>query len=295
MNAGNPRIMPPISGGSGETEVVTPEVKPVVEPAVKPAVEVKPPLEGASWHPAEFKGHAALNKFKTPEDAIKGYVNLETAFGKKFEENLKDDAPAEVKARVRAAMGVPESPDGYEAPKPPDGFELDKNVIGGFSKVAHEAGISKGAWAKLSSAFVAMELERHTAIQAERAKEKETGMAALKQEWGAAAERNIGLCQQVVNDFGGPELKAYLNETGLGNHPKMVAFLAKMGQVLSEDNLMTPNPVGTSAEDAKKEIAAIRAAAGADRKHPYVNKDHAEHKAMLEKMARLTELAYNEV
>jgi hypothetical protein len=284
------RIMPPISGG-----VDVPEVTPVIEPAVKPEVkpEVKP--AGADWHPAEFKGHAALGKFKTAEDAIKGYVNLEGAFGKKFEEHLKDDAAPDVKARVRAALGVPDTAEGYEAPKAPDGYELDKGVIGTFSKVAHDAGISKGAWAKLSTAFVQMEMDRLTERSAEGAKQKEAGMATLKTEWGAAADRNIALCQQVVSEFGGNELKVYLNESGLGNDPRMVKFLAKMGQTLSEDNLMTPNPVGTSVEDAKKEIAAIRAAAGADRKHPYVNKDHAEHKAMLEKMARLTELAYSEV
>jgi len=275
-------------GGSGN-----PPAAPA--PAAIVAESAPAPADTRSWVPDKLRGHKSLEKFKSVDDALNGYINLEGSYGKKFEEHLKEDAAPEIKARVRAAMGVPDSVAGYEPPKAPEGYTLDEGLVSNFQKIAHEAGLSKSAWQKLSDSFVQLEMERMTQRSAESAKAQETGMAELNKKWGAAAPRNLGLVHKVVAEYGGAELRAALDETGAGNDPRVVAFLARMGQTLAEDNLMTPNPVGVSVDDAKKEIAAIRAAAVADRKHPYTNKEHPQHKEFLAKMAALNELAHSEI
>ncbi|MEI6907818.1 peptidase, partial [Klebsiella pneumoniae] len=39
--------------------------------------------------------------------------------------------------------------------------------------------------------------------------------------------------------FGTPELKEYLNGTGLGNHPELVKAFIKVGKAMSEDGMVT--------------------------------------------------------
>lgn len=47
-----------------------------------------------------------------------------------------------------------------------------------------------------------------------------------------------------MDKFGSPELKQYLNETGLGNHPELVRIFANIGKAMSEDGLVTGNSGG---------------------------------------------------
>jgi len=277
---------------------MTPEVKPndnavkTVPEGTEPKVVVEPAADTRAWMPEKLKGHKSLEKFKTAEDALTGYINLEGAFGKKFEEHLKADAPDDVKARVRGALGVPEAPAGYDAPAVPDGHKLDETLVGGFREIGHKAGLSKGQFKTLTDWFINMELERSTKIGQDRSEAEHKGMETLTKEWGAAAPRNIALCQQVVAEVGGAELAAYLNESGATNDPRMVKFLTKLGGMLQEDKMITPNPIGISADDAKAELAKIRGEAGKDKKHPYLDKNHPEHKAVVQKVHELTQLAF---
>ncbi len=257
------------------------------KPAAAPAAQ--------EWIPQDLRGHKSLAKFKSPEEVAKAYVNLESAYGKRFEEYLKPDAPEEVRSRVRAAMGVPGAAEEYDNPSVPEGVTVDDGIVKSFKGKAHELGVPKAQAKALMDWYVAQELDRATRLQAEAAQEKERSMKALREKWGAAADRNIGMAQRVVAEYGGADLKAALDETGAGNHPAVLAFLARLGQTLAEDNLIDAKVVTTSVEDAKKEIAAIKSAAMKDRNHPWVNKKHPEHAAVLARMSALHEIAYGEV
>lgn len=257
-----------------------------------PSPETKPaPAESAapSWIPQELRGNASLSKFKTADDAIKAYVNLESAFGKKIEDHLKADADPAVQARIRAAQGVPEGAAGYDDPKTPEGVELDKAIVGSFKETAHKAGLTKSQAAALQDWFINASLERETTQMATRVQEKETALAELDKRWGAAKPRNIAMIQQLVAEHGGAEVKAALDETGAGNDPRVLEFLAKMAGRMAEDNLITPVSGGLTVEDAKKEMQSIRS----DMKGPYWNKDHAGHKQAVERVQHLTQFVSN--
>jgi hypothetical protein len=264
------------------------------EAAAKLAAGETPAPDARAWVPEKLKGHKSLEKFKTSEDALNGYLNLESAYGKKFEENLKDDAPAEVKARVAAALGVPESADAYEfaeAPKDKDGkpqLTLDETVAKSFKEVAHKARLSKSQVKALSEWQINLELGRSTVQSQERKQAETKGMEELNADWGAAAPRNIALVQQVVHEVAGAEVAAYLNESGMTNDPRMVRFLHGVALKLQEDNLMTPNPTGLASEDAKAELAAIRKDA---KTNGYLDRDHPDHKRIVQRVHELTQLA----
>src|SRR5678815_578657 len=175
---------------------------------VNPQPEVKQETPVASWIPQELRGNASLAKFKTADDALKAYVNLESAFGKKFEDHLKPDADPAVQARIRATMGVPEAPNGYEDVKVPEGYELDKGIVGSFKETAFKAGLSKAQAGALQEWFIGQHLETNTSALAQRAAEKEAALAELDKRWGAAKPRNVAMIQQLVAEHGGADVKA---------------------------------------------------------------------------------------
>ena len=261
----------------------TPDATPNPNPA--PTPEPTP----AAWIPQELRGNASLSKFKTADDALKAYVNLESAFGKKFEDHLKPDADPAVQARIRGAMGVPEGANGYEDVKVPDGYEVDKGIVGSFKETAFKAGLSKSQANALQEWFIGQHLDQNTAQAAARVQEKEAALAELDERWGAAKARNVGMIQQLVAEHGGTDVKAALDETGAGNDPRVLEFLARMAGKMAEDNLITPTSGGLTVADANKEMQSIRS----DMKGPYWNKDHAGHKQAVERVQYLTQFVSN--
>lgn len=271
-------------------EAVVDENASVEAPETKAAPPAAPIV--AEWIPEDLRSHKSLTKFKEPGDVAKAYVSLESMLGKRIEVP-GDDATPEAKAAWRAKIGVPETPDGYDRPEAPEGVKLREDLFADARNKFHEVGISKAQAKVMTDWFINKELEMASGFQQEYARQKEEGMKALDKQWGAAAPRNIALCQRVVAEMGGPELKAALNETGAGNDPRIVSFLAKIGRTLEEDNLIAPVQVGVDEKGAAAEITKIRSERMAAKgKHPLDDKKHPEHAAMKKKYNDLFQIAH---
>ena len=255
-----------------------------------PTPSPTPEVPAASWIPQELRGNASLTKFKSSDEALKAYVNIESAFGKKFEEHLKPDADPAVQARIRSALGVPEAANGYEDVKVPEGYQVDPGIVGSFKEAAFKAGISKSQANAMQEWFIGQHLEQNTALAASKVAEKEQALADLDKRWGAAKTRNIALVHQLMSEHGGPDLKAAMDETGAGNHPVVLEWMAKMASKMGEDNLITPTAGGLTLEDARKEMGAMRQG---DQKSAYWNSSNPGHKQAVERMQYLTQYVTN--
>jgi hypothetical protein len=266
-----------------------PDPTPTPEPTPTPT-PAPTPEPAASWIPQDLRGNASLTKFKSADEALKAYVNIESAFGKKFEEHLKPDADPAVQARIRTAMGVPEAANGYEDVKVPEGYQVDPTIVGGFKETAYKAGLSKAQASALQEWFIGTHLEANTSLEAQKTQAREEALAALDKRWGAAKPRNLALIHQLVSETGTPELKVALDETGAGNHPVFLEWMAKMASKMGEDNLIQPTAGGLTLEDARKEMSAIRSG---DQKSAYWNNSHPGHKAAVERMQYLTQYTSN--
>ena len=53
--------------------------------------------------------------------------------------------------------------------------------------------------------------------------------------YGANLEKEVGFALRAADNFGGPELRALLEQTGLGNHPVIIRTLSQIGRAISED------------------------------------------------------------
>lgn len=147
-------------------------------------------------------------------------------------------AQAEVKAD---APGQPATPVEYTDFAVPEGVEMDAEVLDNFKGIAKELGIPQEAAQKLIDLQASLETKRSAAA--------EQAQAAQKQQWadqvkadpelgGANFDKTVETAIKAVEQYGTPELRDLLSETGLGNHPLMVQFCHRIGKAMSEDNLV---------------------------------------------------------
>ena len=121
----------------------------------------------------------------------------------------------------------------------PDGMQVDKDALADFLPLAQEEKLSQEQAQKYIDVF---------AKGAERAaKEQANAWAGLKKTWvaEAKADKEIGgdrfdesarLGNLAVKKLGTPELGRALETTGLGDHPEMIRFFARVGKIVTDDN-----------------------------------------------------------
>lgn len=149
----------------------------------------------------------------------------------------QDQAPAgEQPKPEEKPQGAPEA---YEFAMP-EGFELNKEVAGEFESYARELNLPQDK----AQAVVDMGVKLMQSAQAKQAEAFEQ----TQQQWrsevvndkeigGQALAENLGYAAKVLDTFA-PDLRAVLDETGLGNHPAFVKAFVKIGKAISEDRLV---------------------------------------------------------
>ncbi len=252
----------------------------------------QPPAHFFDTLPDDLKTYPGLAKFKTDDpkesfaSALRSYVNLEKMKGNMVSIPDEKTDPAIAK-EFWAKVGVPEQAAGYDPPALPEGYEADKGLVEGFYKTALDAKVPKGAAKKLMDWYIQQDVQHQQDLQKSYKEEMDKGMEALRQKWGAAADHNVALCQQVVADIGVPGLKEALEETGAGNHPAVIEFLAKVGKFLSEDSIITAPQVGQSKSDVEAQLKLIMN----DKKHAFwgdkSTPGHAEAVAQVQKLNQI--------
>ena len=149
-----------------------------------------------------------------------------------------NQAPQAADAAKAVSDQAPEAPKGapekYEF-KPVEGRELDSETMSTFAEVAKEAGLTQDAAQKI--------LDRMAPQMAQR---QQAQIEAIRNEWVAASKtdsefggekiaENLATAKKALDQFGTPELRALLNESGLGNHPEIIRLMYRAGKAISED------------------------------------------------------------
>lgn len=137
------------------------------------------------------------------------------------------------------------APEKYEF-KAPDGIKFDDQVIDAFSAVAKDLNLSQDQAQKV--------LDNMAPVLASRATEQ---LKAARVEWvesaktdkefgGDGLQANLGVAKKAMEAFATPELRALLNESGLGDHPEVIRLFFRAGKAISEDGFVGGKP-GASA------------------------------------------------
>ena len=69
---------------------------------------------------------------------------------------------------------------------------------------------------------------------------------------GAKMKETTSTVRRVIQKYGDDDLKEVLNSTGVGNHPAMVRFVARLGALAREDTVERGSEPGGDASIAKK-------------------------------------------
>lgn len=144
------------------------------------------------------------------------------------------------------------APDEYEF-NTPDDTQLDDAVVDAFSEVAKDLNMPQDAAQKMIDKVTPV-------IQARQAEQ----IAAVREEWAETAKvdkefggdklkENLATAAKAIDTFGTPELKALLNESGLGNHPEVIRAFYRAGKTISQDTF-----VGGDGETSGETSAAQR-------------------------------------
>ena len=248
---------------------------------------------------AGIKDHPSLGVFKSedlvevPRALVKSYVGQQSLIGKDKIPLPGEKATDEDWNIVFDRLGRPKTADEYKLPelKTPEGFPVSAELTKSYRTWAHEAGLNPKQTATLYQKFMEAQFGEYSNVMAGKEKGLKDAETALRTEWGKAYEQNLALAKKVFNTYGDKEINAMMEE-GLGNDPRILRIFAKIGSKMGEDGIqgkggsfmMTPQEAGS-------EITKIMGAAHSDPKHPYINRDHPEHKLYVQRMADLQALA----
>ncbi|HID8831399.1 TPA: peptidase [Enterobacter chengduensis] len=122
-----------------------------------------------------------------------------------------------------------------------EGVELDTEALKDFEPVARDLNLTNEQAQKLVDAYpkilAGVQQRQEEAWQKQTEGWAET-VKADKEIGGDKLTANLSAAQRALDLFGTPELKTYLNDTGLGNHPDLVKAFVKIGKAMSEDGMV---------------------------------------------------------
>lgn len=135
-----------------------------------------------------------------------------------------------------------------------EGLTLDEGLFSAAEPVLRELGLNNEQASKLANVIAEV-----------RASEAEAFVAQV-QDWakattadpeigGKALQENLAAGRRALATHGTPELKALLDNTGLGNHPEVVRFFTRIGKTIPvEDKVVTGERSGSSTKSLAERI-----------------------------------------
>ena len=167
--------------------------------------------------------------FKTPQDLLKSYRELERAYSSKV--SIPKDGDKEGFSKLYLKLGMPQDTGGFDI----NFLEEDKEIGEQFKQVCLENNILPKSAQAMYEWFVNSRAE----IQGNEAKSwAEKSLLELnevKQEWGSKANQNMEFVKRGIRLFSDNQDVIENMERALGTKEMMLAF-KNVGEALSEDN-----------------------------------------------------------
>lgn len=191
---------------------------------------------------------SVADRFNSPADAIKSIVDLR----KQISTSIRlpgENASDEDVAKFNKAIGVPDSPEGYEftMPEGREPTDADKAFQGKMAEIFHKSGVSATAAKNLIDGYNEMTVAAEEAQATADKQFVEETEAALQTKWGKDFERNKNLSSRAAKYLFGDNFEdAAQIETKDGkfilDHPVIMEALAKAGVEMAEDGFMKMDP-----------------------------------------------------
>lgn len=249
----------------------------------------------ANWYeklPEDLRGEESLKSISDFGSLVKSYVHAQKMVGAEKIAVPGKHATDDDWKNVYSKLGLPKDTASYNMEVPKD-TTMDSEFLGAFK----EAAFKNGVLPKQANGLMAFFNESIKATQTKNAEkaqiDQEAGINSLKTEWGAAFNDNLSIARLAVNKLGNPELKDYLEKSGLGNNPVMIKLFSNVGKFLKEEKQLDIGSAQTfdnalSPADAQKKIESLLT----DVAGPYYDAEHPKHKAAVQEVQDLYKYAY---
>jgi hypothetical protein len=183
------------------------------------------------------------------ESMAKGFNGLEQLLGKKANAIVpptEKSSPEEV-AAYRKAIGVPDSPEGYQL-KPeqlPEGVTWDESVAKRAAELAHKHNVPAAAMQE----FMKFDMERAALMNQAAAgmieQQLEAGRTELQRVWGDKMPEKIELARRAAVTAGvDPSSQGFVD-------PQVVKAIVNLAEKLSDDKLVAGDQTGISSTRAR--------------------------------------------
>lgn len=214
------------------------------------------------------KADPSLNDFKSMDSVFDNLLSARKLVGMdKGRVALlpKDDKDEKGWNDFYAAQGRPEAADKYAVPpKRADGRDYapeDKAFQAAVLPILHEAGLTQRQLERILPKWDELQAGLGKAHDEKLLGEQKAAGDALRKEWGANFDGNIGLADSAIQHLSkelklGDGLAKALNASSLGNNPELARVFAHLGKQLKEDGLLGKGGEnsGMNADTAKAEI-----------------------------------------
>ena len=230
-----------------------------------------PPAGTSTWVdtlPQELRGNPSLAQFqgKSWEEVgpnlAKSYVETKSMIGADKMLRPTDKWTDKEYGDLYTQLGRPDAPDKYSMPdvQMPEGLKMDEAKIAERKSLYHKAGLSDKQAKALIEADLTFVKSSYEADKQSTESAKLSAESSLKQEWGDKFQANIELARSVVAKFGDEQFTRYIEESGLGNDPRLIKMLAKAGQGLMEDRATGKGTteISPSAAHAMSELTQLK-------------------------------------
>ncbi len=229
-------------------------------------------ISGENWREfisEDLRVNESLAKFTTLDGLAKSYLNAESMIGK---DKIVVPSTDEEWETVYNTLGRPEKPEGYVVENAPDGFKEAVHKIGLTANQAQAVAKWHGELASTAKAKEDSDTEDL----------KNKVNLELKNDWGEKYAGNVVVAKRVITENSDDGFMDFLETSGLGNDPRMIKFLHKVGSLSGEDNLENGDGEATQTpEQLKEEINGVMATPA------YQNKDDPNHDITVQKVSRL--------
>ena len=231
---------------------------------------------------------------KMSDSLAASYVNLQSHLGRdKIAKPVTDSDWDD----VYEFLGRPESPEKYEIELPEDlpeeiAGQFNDETLSSFKQEAHKLGLNAEQVKSLVAWQAGNMSNQHEAYKGMIDQSMEQGETSLRQEWGRAYDQNLGFARKAFAEYGGDELAAKMEASGMGNDPDVLRAFANIAKTTMADKDLAGPSSGTqmalTPEEARAEASTIMS-------HPaYTDKRHPEHNSMVKKVQALFNQAYTD-
>lgn len=195
--------------------------------------------------PAELKESPSAKKYATIAELVRGFDNAQQFIGKPADRlvEIPPDIDDAGRMAVLEKMGHPKNFEDYKVTAPKgaeDALKVDSPNFKALAEAAHKMGVHPKQFQGIVDMFGSQLVAGQKQMADAEIQRNADNVTALKTKWGEAFDAKVASANLAVEKLGGDKagmeaLRESINRAGLGTDGPLLNALAKVGEMMAED------------------------------------------------------------